>query len=267
MIDTHLHLSHGRFAPDRDAVIARAQAAGMTAAIEVGWDLPSSAEAKALAARHPGLLFPTAGIHPHYVVDAPADAERQLDELLASMSAAAVGETGLDFYRNLSPADVQEAFFRLHVRLARAHRLPLVIHSREATARVLEVLADEGGNPAGGVLHCFSGGPAEARRATADLDLHLGVGGTITYGDPDLAQAIAEAPAERLLLETDAPYLAPIPHRRERNEPARLQLVKERLAALRGMTPEDVDRTTTANAIRLFRLPVPTPSPAVSENA
>ena len=267
MIDTHLHLSHGRFAPDRDAVIARAQAAGMTAAIEVGWDLPSSADAIALATRHPGLLFPTAGIHPHYVADAPADAELRLEEILASAPAAAVGETGLDFYRNLSPAGTQEAFFRMHVRLARAHRLPLVIHSREATQRVLEVLAEEGGNPAGGVLHCFSGGPADARRATGELDLHLGVGGTITYGDPDLAQAIAEAPAERLLLETDAPYLAPIPHRRERNEPARLQLVKERLAALRGITPEDVDRTTTANAIRLFRLPVPDLSPAVPENA
>ena len=267
MIDTHLHLSHERFAPDRDAVIARARAAGMTAAIEVGWDLASSADAIALAAHHPGLLFPTAGIHPHYVAEAPADAERRLEELLANGSAAAVGETGLDFYRNLSPAEIQEAFFRLHVRLARAHRLPLVIHSREATQRVLDVLAEEGGNPAGGVLHCFSGGPAEARRATQDLDLHLGVGGTLTYGDPGLVQAIAEAPAERLLLETDAPYLAPIPHRRERNEPARLPLVKERLAALRGITPEDVDRVTTTNAIRLFRLPVSNPSPAIPENA
>jgi TatD DNase family protein len=266
MIDTHLHLSHRRFDGDRDLVLARALAAGIRAAVEVGWDLASSAGAIALAALHPDRLFPTAGIHPHEAEAAPADAIERLQGLLAHSPIVAVGETGLDFYRNLSPPAVQEALFRAHIRLAREHRLPLVIHSRAATGRVLDLLAEEGGGPAGGVLHCFSGDRADARRATQELGLCLGVGGTLTYDDPEHQAAIAEAPADSLLLETDAPYLTPEPHRRERNEPARMAIVRERLAALRGITPDAIARTTTANAIRLFRLPVEEPESEPAPN-
>jgi TatD DNase family protein len=265
MIDTHLHLSHRRFDRDRDQVLVRALDAGVRAAVEVGWDLASSAGAITLAGRYPDRLFPTAGIHPHEAEAAPADAMDQVAAMVDAASLVAIGETGLDFYRLLSPATVQEALFRAHIRLAQERRLPLVIHSRDATGRVLEILYLAGGNPAGGVLHCFSGNRAEALRATDELGLHLGVGGTLTYGDSELETAIAEAPADRLLLETDAPYLTPEPHRRDRNEPARLTTVRELLSTLRGTTPDAIDRATTANAIRLFRLPLaesqPEPAP------
>jgi TatD DNase family protein len=267
MIDTHLHLSNRRFDRDRDAVLARAHAAGVIAAVEVGWDLPSSAAAVALAARHSDRLFPTAGIHPHEAEAAPPDAIDQLTALIAGAPVVAVGETGLDFYRLLSPAATQEVLFRAHIRLARTLALPLVIHSREATGRVLDLLAEEGGNPMSGVLHCFSGNRAQAQRATSELDLFLGVGGTLTYGDPELLQAIAAVPEDRLLLETDAPYLTPEPQRRERNEPARLTAVRERLAVVRGTTPEAIDRSTTSNAIRLFRLSITSQSESLPNRA
>ncbi len=255
MIDTHLHLSHSRFGHDREAVLERAQAAGVVGAVEVGWDLESSAAAVALAARHPGVLFPAAGIHPHYAAKAPDGAIDLLRELARRAPLVAVGETGLDFHRDLSPRDRQEDLFRQHIRLARELALPLVVHSRSATARVLELLEQEmDGDPAGGVLHCFSGDREEARRA-AGLGFHLGVGGALTYGDPELAAVVSAASAHLLLLETDAPYLTPEPGRRERNEPARLAAVRDRIALLRGSSPAAVDRLTTENAARLFRLP------------
>jgi TatD DNase family protein len=267
MIDTHCHLSHDRFRADRDAVLERARAAGVTAVVEVGWDLASSRAAIELARRHPGTLFPTAGIHPHYVAAAPAGAIAELRALAAGGALVAIGETGLDFYRNLSPRDRQEELFRAHIRLAREFALPLVVHSREATARTLEILAAEAGaargagtatgaaNGAGGVLHCFSGNRAEAQEAV-DRGFLLGFGGTLTYGDDELRAVARAVPAAALLLETDAPYLAPAPRRRERNEPAWMAAARERLAAIRGVSPAEIDRITTENARRLFRLPV-----------
>jgi TatD DNase family protein len=263
MIDTHCHLSHDRFRTDRATVIERARAAGVKATIEVGWDLDSSRAAIALAADHQGFLFPTAGIHPHYVAGAPPGAMDALRSLAAGATPlVAIGETGLDFYRNLSPQDAQERLFRAHIRLARELALPLVVHSREATARTLTILDEEladgraGGGTGGGVLHCFSGNRAEAQEAHR-LGFLLGIGGTLTYGDDELAAVVRTAPAAALLLETDAPYLAPAPHRRERNEPALMAVVRERLAALRGTTPEEIDRITTENARHLFHLPLP----------
>ncbi len=288
MIDTHCHLSHDRFRADRDAVLERARTAGVTAAIEVGWDLASSRAALALARLHPGTLYPAAGIHPHYAAAAPADTIAELRALAAEASRAAgasgapeasrapvaplvaIGETGLDFYRNLSPRERQEEIFRAHIRLARELGLPLVVHSREATARTLEILAAEtaGGaaNGAGGVLHCFSGNRAEAQEAV-ERGFLLGFGGTLTYGDQELAAVAREIPATALLLETDAPYLAPAPRRRERNEPAWMATVREHLAEIRQVSPEEIDRATTENARRLFRLPRPAadPPPAAGE--
>jgi TatD DNase family protein len=175
----------------------------------------------------------------------------------------AIGETGLDFYRNLSPRVEQEDLFRAHIGLACELGLPLVVHSREATDRVLEILEEElaGRDHTGGVLHCFSGDRRAAGRA-ADLGFHLGVGGTLTYDDHELAQVVSRAPAWQLLLETDAPYLAPAPHRRERNEPAHLVIVRELVADLREEAAEGVEATTTENACRLFRLPASVNTPA-----
>ena len=282
MIDTHCHHTHDRFRADRDAVLERARTAGVTAAIEVGWDLASSRAALALARQHPGTLYPAVGIHPHYAAAAPADTIAKLRALAAEASLApgasgapgaplvAIGETGLDFYRNLSPRERQEEIFRAHIRLARELGLPLVVHSREATARTLEILAAEtaGGaaNGAGGVLHCFSGNRAEAQEAV-ERGFLLGFGGTLTYGDQELAAVARETPATALLLETDAPYLAPSPRRRERNEPAWMATVREHLAEIRQVSPEEIDRATTENARRLFRLPGPAaePPPAAGE--
>ncbi len=271
MIDTHLHLSHARFSRDREAVLARTRAAGVIAAIEVGWDLASSQAAIALAARHRGVLFPAAGIHPHSAAAAPAGAIEALRALARSGAPLiAVGETGLDFFRNLSPREHQEDLFRAHIRLAQDLALPLIVHSRAATARVLAILTDEidraGGRSPGGVLHCFSGDRGEAEQA-ADLGFLIGVGGTLTYRDSGLEEVVRTAPASQLLLETDAPYLAPAPDRRVRNEPARLPAVRARVAALRGVSARHVDRMTTENAIRLFRLPIAAPEPTTTTAA
>ena len=251
MIDTHCHLGSSRYRKDRAEVLARARAAGVTAFVEVGYDPATNDRATALAASEPD-VWATVGIHPHEVARAPADACERLREQARRPRVVAIGECGLDFYRNLSPADLQRDWFERQLALAKELDLPLVVHSRDAMDETIDRI--ERAAPArGAVLHCWSGNAAQALRAAA-LGLKLGFGGSLTYGDAALEEAARVVPAEALLLETDAPYLVPEPRDTKRNEPALMARVRAHLARLRGTNEDAIDELTTQNATRLLAL-------------
>jgi TatD DNase family protein len=253
LVDTHAHLSDRRFARDLPDVLARAAASGVGACVVVGYDLDSSRAAVHLAHQHEG-LWAAVGIHPHHANSVDGRSLAALRELAALPKVVALGECGLDFYRNLSPPDAQRRAFWAQLDLAAELDLPVVVHSRNAMAETLATL--EGRTPpVHGVLHCFDGDRAAAARAAA-LGLYLSCAGPLTYRrDPTLAEALAAAPLGRLVLETDCPYLSPAGHRGERNEPAHVRLVAEALARLRREPLAAVARRTTENAAALFRTP------------
>jgi TatD DNase family protein len=251
MIDTHCHLGSSRYKKDRAEVYARARRAGVTAFLEIGYDLATTERSVALAAERPD-VWASAGLHPHEVAHAPADALERLRELAGRPRVVAIGECGLDFYRNLSPADLQREWFERQLVLAVELDLPLVIHCRDAMDETLDRIAQARPRRAG-VMHCWSGNAAQATRA-AGLGFLLGFGGSLTYGNADLEESARVVPDESLLLETDAPYLVPEPKDTKRNEPALLARVRARLAALRGVSEEAIDERTTQNATRLFAL-------------
>lgn len=253
LVDTHAHLTDSRYDGDLEAVLGRAGAAGVTGIVVAGYDLPSSRAAVDLAARSPR-IWAAVGIHPHDAAAAGAAALEELAALAAHPRVVAIGECGLDFYRNRSPAADQARAFEAQLGLAARLGLPLIVHSREAMAETLRTLAAHP-LPAGGVLHCFDGTAEDAARAV-DLGLYLSCAGPLTYRrDPTLARAVAAAPLERLVVETDCPYLSPAGHRGERNEPARVRDVAAALAAVRGADLAAVAGATTRNAARLFRTP------------
>lgn len=251
MIDTHCHLGSSRYRKDRAEVMARARAAGVTAFVEVGYDLATNDRAAALAGEEAD-VWASAGIHPHEVAKAPDDAFERLRAQAGRPRVVAIGECGLDFYRNLSPADLQREWFERQLALASELRLPLVVHSRDAMDETIDRL-ERVRPPRAGVLHCYSGDAAQAMRAAA-LGFKLGFGGSLTYGDAALEEAARVVPGEALLLETDAPYLVPEPRDTKRNEPALITRVRAKLARLRGTSEDAIDELTTQNATRLFAL-------------
>ncbi len=222
--------------------------------VVVGYDLPSSRTAVEQAARHPG-LWATVGVHPHDAEDLSESAMAEVKALARSDKVVAIGETGLDFYRDLSPRAAQMDAFRWHLELAAEMGLPVVAHCREAEEVVLEVLAEWGSVER--VWHCFDGTPEQARTAV-ELGIWLGVGGTVTYPNCERrGRTVAEMPMERMLLETDAPYLAPYQKDGKRvkdNEPAMIETIAEAVAEVRGGSVAAVAAATTANARRLFGL-------------
>ena len=254
LIDSHCHVFMPEFSPDRFQVLSRARAVGVTSLIVIGYDLPSSREAVLLADREEG-AFACVAIHPHHAVDATVGALFELKELASHPKVVGIGETGLDFYRDRSPREAQEAAFRAHLELARALRLPVVIHDREAHAETMRILAEDAVEIPAVVLHCFSGDRAMAREAWT-RGYYTAVGGPLTYPNADgLREIFRDAPHDRVLLETDAPYLPPMPHRGQRNEPAYLPLVGNRLAELWDIAPEKAGQGTAANTYRAFGLP------------
>jgi TatD DNase family protein len=253
MIDTHCHLCDKRFDKDRQQVFDRAHHSGVTHFVEIAYAPKIAEKAFDLARQHHN-LFLCVGVH-------PSESGKTLDDYLATLRGhaghprvVAIGETGLDFFRDYAPRADQERWFRAQIALAGEMGLPLVIHQRSALEDVLAIL-EETRPEAGGVLHCFDDGPEVIPRAQA-LGFRLGIGGCVTYGHEALDQAVRAAPAEMLVLETDAPYLEPEPRSLRRNEPGLLTRVVRRLCELRGWTPEEADRVTTANAKQLFRLPI-----------
>jgi len=251
LIDSHAHLDDRAFEKDRAAVIARAFAEGI-GIVTIGSDLRSSRETVRLAARH-RRIWATVGVHPHDAKHADGAVLGELEELAKHGEAVAIGEIGLDYYRDLSPRDVQRRVFREQLELARRVGLPICLHNRESTDDLLAILR-EVGDERRGVVHSFLGDAGLAREFL-DLGLHLGIGGPVTYPrNGAVREAVQAAPLERLLVETDCPYLTPVPYRGRRNEPSYVAYVAEEIAALKGIDVEDVAARTTENAIRLFDL-------------
>lgn len=251
LIDTHVHLNHDDLHADLPGVIARATAAGVGEFVVVGYDEPSSVRAQMLA-QHDGRIWATVGVHPHEAERWDAGAAERLEVLAHSPRVVAVGEIGLDFYRDLSPRRAQFLAFEEQLDLASAAGLPVVIHCRDAYNETLDVL--ESHRPRQPVvLHCFQGTPADAERAGAQ-GWFLGIGGALTFKNQQtLRDIVRAAPPECLLLETDAPYLSPVPLRgKYPNEPARVAIVAEAVAELRGQSVADIAALTTANARRAF---------------
>lgn len=257
LVDSHAHVAEPEFEADRAAVLARAAAAGVTTIVCVGatGSVDTNAPAVALAGEHEGVrLVASVGIHPHAAATADAAAFETLRELARRPGVVALGETGLDYYYDHSPRAAQlEAFARTSA-LARALAMPLVVHVRDAHADAVGVLRAQPPGPAGGVIHCFTGGASDVG-PYLDLGLHLSISGIVTFRTADALREAARAiPLEHLLIETDSPYLAPVPNRGKRNEPAHVRLVAESLASLRGEPFDALAAATTANALRLFGL-------------
>jgi TatD DNase family protein len=252
-------LTHESFAADRDAVLARAAAAGITRIVVTGTSVTSSAQAAALCAAHPGMLTATAGVHPHHASELDAHTQGALRRLLLDDAFVAVGECGLDYFRDYSPRDTQRRAFAAQLELAAELQKPVFLHQRDAHTDFVAMLEPLRASLAGGVAHCFTGGPKELEAYLA-LDLYVGVTGWVCdeRRGAELRAAVPLIPRDRLLLETDAPYLTPrdlMPKpKTRRNEPKFLTHVLERVAALRDEPAAEVARATTANAERLFGL-------------
>ncbi|MDQ7843636.1 MAG: TatD family hydrolase [Armatimonadota bacterium] len=250
LFDSHLHLEDRAFDPDREQVLARARAAGVVGMVTVGSDVPSSAAAVSLADRHPD-VYAAVAVHPQEAEQVTAETMDELRRLAAHPKVVAVGETGLDYVRG-PDREIQRRAFRRHLRLAAELSLPAVVHCREAFGDVLDILGEWKSVRA--VLHAFSGSTEFARRCV-QAGYVISLGGPVTYRNARQVLEVARCvPAEALLLETDAPVLTPEPFRGRRNEPAYLVPIAARLAALRGVTAEEIAGVTTENARKVFRL-------------
>jgi TatD DNase family protein len=257
VIDSHCHLAGPEFIADLDQVITRAQAAGLRRAFVIlaADDEPELQQAHTVAAKWGDVRF-SIGVHPHaagkYATD-PRQAVRAVERAIdAQPGSRGLGEIGLDYHYDFAPREVQQAVFREQIRFARARRLPIVIHTREAEEDTFRILHEESAGEVGGVFHCFTGDRPMARRAL-DAGFHLSLAGIVTFPKALELQEVAKmVPADRLLIETDSPFLAPVPHRGKRNEPAYVVRVAEAVAALRGTTAEAVGQTTADNFDRLF---------------
>jgi len=256
LIDSHAHLDFEDFQGDIDGVVSRAAAVGVDRIIVVGlWRSPGNfGNALELARARPAVFAATAGIHPHECAQVPEADWEESARLAADPLVVGVGETGLDYHYDLSPRDVQRESFRRSIRIARDVDKPLVVHVREAHDACAAILREEGIPTAGGVIHCFTGDWAAAR-VYLDLGMHVSVAGIVTFKAAEkIREAVRRIPRERLLVETDSPFLAPVPFRGKRNEPAHVVHVASKVAELWGVSPAEVAEITTGNVKRLFRL-------------
>jgi TatD DNase family protein len=256
IIDTHCHLADSRLRGDLSGVLARAVAAGVTTMLSVGAIGPIENDQLTveIAERTPN-VFAAVGVHPHDAKDCSTERIAALRALAKSRKVVAIGESGLDFHYLHSPREAQEAALRRHLELAGESGLPIVIHCRDAEARMAEIVSEAGMPAAGGVIHCFTGDRAAAERFLA-LGFHISFSGILTFRNAGpIRDAARIIPDERVMVETDAPYLAPEPYRGKRNEPAFVVRTLEVLAQLRGADPEQLAERIVTNAARLFRLP------------
>ena len=254
-VDSHAHLADPAFEPDRDALISRARDAGALGVVCIGESVEAARRASAIAARHPGFIWSTAGVHPHDAAafDATADLE-SLRELVAG-GAVAVGECGLDYHYDHSPRDAQRRAFSAQLALAADLARPVVVHTREAEDDTRDMLVEAAAAGVRGVLHCYTGSAALAEAALA-AGWMISFSGIITFRKWTDEALLRLVPDDRLLVESDSPYLAPVPYRGRRNEPAWVRHTLERLATVRGTDPVRLGEYTLANAARLFALAV-----------
>jgi len=252
LFDTHCHLDFPQFDDDRDDIFARMQETEVERAVTVAVDLDHIHRLQKLAERHPGVWF-SVGIHPNHEVEEEPTVE-QLCTLSSHDKCVAVGETGMDFFRHHVDPAVQESRFRTHIQAARALKKPVIVHNRDADSESVRILREESVEQCGGVMHCFSADWPTAS-AALDMGMYISFSGNVTFkNNQALREVAARIPDERILIETDAPYLAPVPHRGKRNEPAYVRQVAECIAEVKGRLLEDVAEISTANGMRLFNV-------------
>jgi TatD DNase family protein len=250
LVDSHCHLDFADFAAERDAVVARARAAGVGTMLTIGTRLDQFPAVRAIVETY-GEVWCSVGAHPHEAADHAATTAAELAALAAHPRVVGIGETGLDFHYDHSPHDVQELVFRAHIAASKASGLPLIIHAREADDDVARILREEQAPP--GVMHCFSSGRALAE-AALEIGFYISISGIVTFKNAEELRAIVrEVPLDRLLVETDAPYLAPVPYRGRRNEPAFVAATAAAVAALKGIEAAELAAATTENFFRLFK--------------
>ncbi|MGM0523240.1 MAG: TatD family hydrolase [Bacillota bacterium] len=251
LFDTHVHLNIEQFDEDRDEVIQRAKVAGVEKMVVVGFDHETIPKAIALAEAH-DFIYAAVGWHPVDAIDFTDDDLLWLEELTRHEKVVALGEMGLDYHWDKSPKDVQKDVFRKQIALAKKVKLPIIIHNREATEDVIALLQEEHAEEVGGIMHCFAG-EVEHVEPCLEMNFYISLGGPVTFKNAKVPKEVAKVvPADRLLVETDCPFLAPHPHRGKRNEPAYVRLVAEQIADLRETSIETIEQQTTANALRLF---------------
>ncbi|SFJ87692.1 TatD DNase family protein [Paenibacillus sp. UNC496MF] len=251
LIDTHTHLDSPKFDEDREAVIERALEAGVHTLVNIGFNRETIPTTMALAERYP-FIYAVVGWHPVDSIDmTPADLE-WIASLLEHPKVVALGEIGLDYHWDTSPKDVQQRVFRQQIALAKEKRKPIVIHNRDAHEDVVRILREEGASEVGGIMHCYSGSWETAKQCL-DMNFYISFGGPLTFQNARVPKEVmARVPLDRLLIETDAPYLAPHPHRGKRNESSFVRLVANAMAEISGKSVEEIAKITTENAKRCF---------------
>jgi TatD DNase family protein len=249
LVDSHCHLDFPDFGTERGAVIDRARAAGVDTMLTICTRLDEFDGVRAIAESYDG-VWCSVGAHPHEAADHGGLLSEQLVALASHPKVVGIGETGLDFHYDLSPRDIQDRVFRAHIAASQASGLPLIIHAREADPEIAQILAKE--RPPPGVLHCFSSGRALAEEAL-ELGFYISISGIVTFRNAEQLRAIVrDLPLDRVLVETDSPYLAPVPYRGKRNEPAFVAATATAVAMLKGIDPEELAKVTRENFFRLF---------------
>lgn len=253
LFDTHVHLNASQFAEDEEEVISRAQAEGVSMMVVVGFDKETIQGAIRIAEKY-NFIYASVGWHPVDAIDMKEEDLVWIEELASHPKVVALGEMGLDYYWDKSPKDIQKEVFRKQIRLAKKVKLPIIIHNREATQDIVEILKEEDAGEVGGIMHCFSGS-LETAKECIDMNFYISFGGPVTFKNAKKPKEVAaELPLEKLLIETDCPYLTPHPYRGKRNEPAYVKLVAEQIAELKGLSYEEVARQTTLNAKKIFQI-------------
>ncbi|WP_085522386.1 TatD family hydrolase [Tuberibacillus sp. Marseille-P3662] len=253
LFDTHTHINAEEFKEDFDDVLERADDAGVTNMIVVGFDEQTIQDAVKIIETY-DYIYGAVGWHPVDAIDMTDDHLRWIEELSQHPKVVAIGEMGLDYHWDKSPADVQKDVFRKQIRLAKKVNMPIIIHNREATDDIVQILQEENAEDVGGIMHCYSA-DLETAKTCLDMNFYISFGGPVTFKNAKLPKEVAkEIPLNRLLVETDCPFLSPHPYRGKRNEPARVKLVAEQIAALKGISYEEIVQITSDNAKQLFSL-------------
>ncbi|CAH0193164.1 putative metal-dependent hydrolase YcfH [Peribacillus simplex] len=251
VFDTHVHVNAEQFNEDLEDVIERAKEAGVNNMVVVGFDRPTIIRAMELIEAY-DFMYAAVGWHPVDAIDMTEEDLQWIEELSNHPKVVAIGEMGLDYHWDKSPKEVQMEVFRKQIRLAKKVGLPIIIHNREATADIVHILKEEEASRVGGIMHCFSGS-AETALECINMNFYISLGGPVTFKNAKKPKEVAAAvPLDRLLIETDCPYLAPHPYRGKRNEPSYVKLVAEQIAEIKQLTIEEVSQATTENAKKLF---------------
>lgn len=251
LFDTHAHLNADQYKEDLPEVMERAREAGVSNMVVVGFDQITIKRAMELAEAH-DFIYACVGWHPVDAIDMTDEDLKWIEELASHPKVVALGEMGLDYYWNKSPQDIQKEVFRKQIRLAKKVKLPIVIHNRDATADIVEILEEEGAAEVGGIMHCYSGS-VEIAKKCLDMNFYISLGGPVTFKNAKKPKEVAiEIPLDRLLIETDCPYLTPHPYRGQRNEPSYVKLVAEQIAEIKGISFEEIAQATSDNAKKIF---------------